>query len=136
MHPPLRILTAAAIFDGHDAAINLIRRLLQDRGAEIIHLGHNRSVNEVVNAAIQEDLNAIAISSYQGGHKEFFEYLLKQLKQHQADDILVFGGGGGTITESEAESLQQAGVSRIYTADDGHQMGLNLNPPPTRFFYH
>jgi len=121
---PIRIVTAAAIFDGHDAAINLIRRLLQERGAEIIHLGHNRSVEEVVQAAIQEDVNAIAVSSYQGGHKEFFKYLVKKLQTKHAENILIFGGGGGTISQPEARELEKMGVCRIYTANDAQQLGM------------
>lgn len=121
---PPRIVTATAIFDGHDAAINLIRRLLQERGAEIIHLGHNRSVEEIVQAAIQEDVQAIAVSSYQGGHREFFSYLQKQLRQKQAEEILILGGGGGTISQTEARQLEKDGVHRIYTADDVQAIGL------------
>jgi len=94
---PVRVLTAAALFDGHDAAINIMRRILQAQGAEVIHLGHNRSVDEVVTAAIQEDVQAVAISSYQGGHVEYFEFLVKLLAERGASDIRVFGGGGGTI---------------------------------------
>lgn len=124
-HWPLRIVTAAAIFDGHDAAINIIRRLLQDRGAEVIHLGHNRSVDDIVQTALQEDADAIAVSSYQGGHNEFFHFLLHQLNVHHADSIQVFGGGGGTISHQESCQLQKAGVIKIYSSDDGRSMGLN-----------
>src|SRR5246127_2057980 len=111
---PLRFVSAASLFDGHDAAINMIRRLLQDRGAEVIHLGHNRSVADIVRAAIQEDADAIAISSYQGGHLEFFKYALQLLREHGAEHIRVFGGGGGTITPQEIAELQQEGVERLY----------------------
>src|SRR5215813_9810500 len=95
---PLRFVTAASLFDGHDAAINIIRRLLQARGAEVIHLGHNRSVEDIVRAALQEDADAIAVSSYQGGHLEFFTYMIDMLRERGAAHIRVFGGGGGTIT--------------------------------------
>src|ERR1700733_9925810 len=98
---PLRFVTVASLFDGHDAAINVMRRLIQDRGAEVIHLGHNRSVGDIVRAAIQEDADAIAISSYQGGHMEFFRYTVEMLRERGAGHIVVFGGGGGTITEAE-----------------------------------
>src|SRR6202012_1629328 len=100
---PIRVLTAAALFDGHDAAINIMRRILQSQGAEVIHLGHNRSVDEVALAAIQEDVAAVAISSYQGGHVEFFEYLVRSLAERGAGHIRVYGGGGGTIVPSEIE---------------------------------
>ncbi|HWD70148.1 MAG TPA: methylmalonyl-CoA mutase family protein, partial [Solirubrobacteraceae bacterium] len=122
--PPLRFVTAASLFDGHDAAINVIRRLIQDRGAEVIHLGHNRSVADIVRAAIQEDADAIAISSYQGGHLEFFKYTLQLLHEHDAEHIRVFGGGGGTITPQEIAELQQAGVERLYHPNDGMALGL------------
>jgi methylmalonyl-CoA mutase len=122
--PPLRFVTAASLFDGHDAAINVIRRLIQDRGAEVIHLGHNRSVADIVRAAIQEDADAIAISSYQGGHREFFTYALQLLREHGAAHIRVFGGGGGTITPEEIAELQAAGVERLYHPNDGMALGL------------
>jgi methylmalonyl-CoA mutase len=122
--PPLRFVTAASLFDGHDAAINVIRRLIQDRGAEVIHLGHNRSVADIVRAAIQEDADAIAISSYQGGHVEFFNYALQLLREHGAEHIRVFGGGGGTITQAEIVELQQQGVERLYHPNDGMALGL------------
>jgi isobutyryl-CoA mutase len=122
--PPLRFVTAASLFDGHDAAINVIRRLIQDRGAEVIHLGHNRSVADIVRAAIQEDADAIAISSYQGGHVEFFNYALQLLREHGAEHIRVFGGGGGTITQAEILELQQQGVERLYHPNDGMALGL------------
>lgn len=120
----LRFVTAASLFDGHDAAINVIRRLIQSKGAEVVHLGHNRSVCEVVRAAIQEDVDAIAISSYQGGHMEYFTYLLDLLKEYGAEHIKVFGGGGGTITLEEINLLESAGVSRIYHPGHGMKMGL------------
>jgi len=121
---PLRFITATSLFDGHDAAINVIRRLIQAKGAEVIHLGHNRSVIEVVRAAIQENVDAIAISSYQGGHMEYFSYLLDLLKEYGVEHIKVFGGGGGTITLEEIELLESAGVSRIYHPAQGMEMGL------------
>ncbi len=121
---PLRFVTAASLFDGHDAAINVMRRLIQDSGAEVVHLGHNRSVRDVVRAAIQEDADAIAISSYQGGHSEYFRYAVEMLEELGAGHIRVFGGGGGTITEREIEALEALGVERIYHPHDGMQLGL------------
>ncbi len=121
---PLRFVTAASLFDGHDAAINVIRRLIQDHGTEVIHLGHNRSVDEIVRAAIQEDADAIAVSSYQGGHMEFFSYMLELLREHGAGHILVFGGGGGTITPEEIAELERRGVTRLYHPNDGMALGL------------
>jgi len=121
---PLRIVTAASLFDGHDAAINIMRRLIQGQGVEVIHLGHNRSVDEVVRAAIQEDADAIALSSYQGGHVEYFKYVIDQLASFGASHIKVFGGGGGTITMEEARELQEYGVTKIYHPEDGMKMGL------------
>ncbi|HET6210041.1 MAG TPA: fused isobutyryl-CoA mutase/GTPase IcmF, partial [Jatrophihabitans sp.] len=121
---PVRVLTAAALFDGHDAAINIMRRILQSQGAEVIHLGHNRSVDEVVTAAIQEDVQAVAISSYQGGHVEYFEYLVKLLAERGASGIKVFGGGGGTIVADEIEYLHSVGVARIFSPEDGQKLGL------------
>ena len=121
---PLRFITATSLFDGHDAAINIMRRILQSQGVEVIHLGHNRSVQEIVQAAIQEDADAIAVSSYQGGHMEFFKYLIDQLRAHQAQAIKVFGGGGGVILSDEIRELQQYGVTRIYAPEDGQQLGL------------
>jgi isobutyryl-CoA mutase len=121
---PIRILTAASLFDGHDAAINLMRRLMQASGAEVIHLGHNRSVQEIVEAAIQEDVQGIAITSYQGGHLEFFKYLYDLLREKGAEHIKLFGGGGGTILPHEIEELQAYGITRLYSPDDGRQMGL------------
>jgi len=121
---PLRFVTAASLFDGHDAAINIMRRLIQARGAEVIHLGHNRSVDDIVRAAIQEDADGIAISSYQGGHNEFFRYVIDRLRESGAGHIKVFGGGGGTITPEEILSLMEYGVERIYHPHDGMELGL------------
>ncbi|AYA36446.1 methylmalonyl-CoA mutase [Hymenobacter oligotrophus] len=120
----VRIVTAAALFDGHDAAINIMRRIIQASGAEVIHLGHNRSVQEIVDCAIQEDAQAIAITSYQGGHNEFFKYMHDLLKERGAGHIKIFGGGGGVILPSEIEELQGYGITRIYSPDDGRAMGL------------
>ena len=120
----IRIVTAASLFDGHDAAINIMRRIMQRSGAEIIHLGHNRSVQEIVDTAIQEDVQGIAITSYQGGHNEFFKYMLDLLKEKGAGHIKIFGGGGGTILPSEIEVLHDYGITRIYSPDDGRSMGL------------
>ncbi len=121
---PLRFVTAASLFDGHDAAINIMRRLIQAQGAEVIHLGHNRSVEDVVRAALQEDADGIALSSYQGGHVEYFKYMVDMLREHDAGHIRVFGGGGGTITPEEIAELQAYGVERIYHPNDGMHMGL------------
>jgi len=121
---PLRFVTAASLFDGHDAAINIMRRLIQGQGAEVIHLGHNRSVEDVVRAALQEDADGIALSSYQGGHVEYFKYMVDMLKERGAGHIRVFGGGGGTITPEEIRELQDYGVERIYHPNDGMKMGL------------
>ena len=120
----VRFVTAASLFDGHDAAINIMRRILQGMGAEVIHLGHNRSVDEVVTAALQEDVQGIAISSYQGGHVEYFKYMIDLLKQRGGAHIQVFGGGGGVIVPSEIAELQNYGVTRIYSPEDGQRMGL------------
>jgi isobutyryl-CoA mutase len=120
----VRIVTAAALFDGHDAAINIMRRVMQSSGAEIIHLGHDRSVQEIVDCAIQEDANAIAITSYQGGHNEYFKYMYDLLKERGCGHIKIFGGGGGTILPSEIEDLHNYGITRIYHPDDGRSMGL------------
>jgi methylmalonyl-CoA mutase len=121
---PLRFVTAASLFDGHDAAINIMRRIIQSQGAEVIHLGHNRSVEDVVRAALQEDADAIALSSYQGGHVEYFKYMVDMLKEKGAAHIRVFGGGGGTITPEEIRELEAYGVERIYHPNDGMHMGL------------
>ena len=121
---PLRFLTAASLFDGHDAAINIMRRILQASGAEVIHLAHNRSVQDIVSAAVQEDVDAIAISSYQGGHIEYFKYLVDKLKELDASHIKIFGGGGGVIIPDEIKELHAYGVTRIYSPHDGQQLGL------------
>ncbi len=120
----VRVVTAASLFDGHDAAINIMRRIIQSTGVEVVHLGHDRSVEEVVNTAIQEDANAIAITSYQGGHNEYFKYMFDLLKQKGAEHIKIFGGGGGVILPSEIADLQAYGITRIYSPDDGRAMGL------------
>ena len=120
----VRFVTAASLFDGHDAAINIMRRILQGMGAEVIHLGHNRSVDEVVSAALQEDVQGIAISSYQGGHVEYFKYMVDLLKSRGGQHIQVFGGGGGVIVPPEIRELQAYGVTRIYSPEDGQKMGL------------
>ncbi len=122
---PLRFVTAASLFDGHDAAINIMRRLIQAQGAEVIHLGHNRSVEDIVRAAVQEDADGIAISSYQGGHNEFFRYMIDRLNELGAGHIRVFGGGGGTITPEEIRELMAYGVERIYHPHDGMELGLD-----------
>jgi methylmalonyl-CoA mutase len=121
---PVRFVTAASLFDGHDASINIMRRILQTQGAEVIHLGHNRSVDEVVRAAVQEDVQGVAVSSYQGGHMEYFTYLLEQLRGQGRGDIKVYGGGGGVIVPTEIEELHRRGVARIFSPQDGQQMGL------------
>lgn len=121
----IRVLTAAALFDGHDVSINLFRRLMQKRGAEVVHLGHNRSVQEVVTVAVQEDVDAMLISSYQGGHNEYFRYAVDLLKQLGAGHILVFGGGGGVILPSEISALEEYGVRKIYHATDGQKIGID-----------
>lgn len=121
----IRVVTAAALFDGHDVSVNLFRRLLQKRGAEVIHLGHNRSVKEVVTVALQEYADAILISSYQGGHNEYFKYTVDLLKENNATDILIFGGGGGVILPAEIDSLEKYGVERIYHALDGQKIGID-----------
>ena len=120
----IRFVTAASLFDGHDAAINIMRRILQSSGAEVIHLAHNRSVYEVVEAALQEDVHGIAISSYQGGHVEYFKYMVDILRQKGAGHIKIFGGGGGVIVPDEIRELHEYGVSRIYTPEDGQHIGL------------
>jgi len=120
----VRFITAASLFDGHDAAINIMRRITQSAGAEVIHLGHNRSVEEVVNAALQEDVQGIAVTSYQGGHVEFFKYMVDLLKERGGEKIRVFGGGGGVIVKEEIDELHEYGVERIYSPADGQRMGL------------
>lgn len=122
--PTIRIVTAASLFDGHDASINIMRRILQASGVEVIHLGHNRSVAQIVDAAIQEDVNAIALSSYQGGHVEFLKYMVDMLRERGGEKIRVFAGGGGVIVPEEAQELHEYGVTRVYTPDDGQTMGL------------
>ena len=120
----IRIVTAGSLFDGHDAAINIMRRIIQATGCEVIHLGHNRSVQEIVDCAIQEDVQAIAITSYQGGHVEFFKYMFDLLQEKGAPHIKIFGGGGGTILPEEKEELERYGITRIYSPDDGRKLGL------------
>jgi len=120
----IRIVTAASLFDGHDASINVMRRIIQSTGVEVIHLGHDRSVEEVVNTAIQEDVNAIAMTSYQGGHNEYFKYMYDLLQEKGASHIKIFGGGGGVILTEEIEELMKHGITRIYSPDDGREMGL------------
>ena len=120
----VRFVTAASLFDGHDASINIMRRILQGSGCEVIHLGHNRSVAEIVECALQEDAHGIAISSYQGGHVEFFKYMIDLLRERGAGHIKVFGGGGGVIIASEIAELHQYGVTRIFSPEDGAKLGL------------
>jgi len=124
LRPPVRVVTAASLFDGHDAAINIMRRLLQSLGAEVIHLGHDRGVDELVEAALEEDADAIALSSYQGGHMEYFEYLVQRLAEVGLPHVRVYGGGGGTITPGEIEALHRIGVARIFSPEDGRVLGL------------
>ena len=121
---PIRIVTSAALFDGHDAAINVMRRILQASGVEVIHLGHNRSAEEVVTAAIQEDAQGIAVTSYQGGHMEFFKYMRQMLDERGAGHVKIYGGGGGVIVADEIAELQRAGVERVFSPEDGRRMGL------------
>ena len=121
---PVRFITATSLFDGHDAAINIMRRILLDQGAEIIHLGHNHSARDIVRAAVQEDADAIAVSSYQGGHMEFFPYILELLKEAGADHVQLFGGGGGVIVPREIKELEVQGVAKIYSPEDGRLLGL------------
>lgn len=121
---PVRFVTAASLFDGHDAAINIMRRILQSQGAEVIHLGHNRSVREVVQTAVQEDVQGVAISAYQGGHVEYFTYLVELLAEHGAGHVKVFGGGGGVIVPEEIKLLHSRGVTRIFSPEDGQELGL------------
>ncbi|MFT6167654.1 MAG: methylmalonyl-CoA mutase, partial [Vicingaceae bacterium] len=120
----IRIVTAASLFDGHDAAINVMRRIIQSTGVEVIHLGHDRSVQEVVETAIQEDANSIALTSYQGGHMEYFKYMKDLLEENGAAHIKIFGGGGGVILPEEIKELQEYGITRIYSPDDGRELGL------------
>src|SRR6516165_2711867 len=120
----VRFVTAASLFDGHDASINIMRRILQATGCEVIHLGHNRSVEEIVTCALQEDAHGIAISSYQGGHVEFFEYMIDLLRERGAGHVKVFGGGGGVIVASEIKALHDYGVTRIFSPEDGQKLGL------------
>ena len=121
---PIRIVTAASLFDGHDASINIMRRILQDMGAEVIHLGHNRSVKEVVKTALQEGAQGIAISSYQGGHMEYFKYMKDLLDEAGAGYVKIFGGGGGVIVHEEKAELEAYGISKIFHPDDGRKYGL------------
>ncbi|MGH9097889.1 MAG: cobalamin-dependent protein, partial [Acidimicrobiales bacterium] len=121
---PVRFISAASLFDGHDAAINIMRRLLQSQGAEVVHLGHNRSVDEVVAAAVAEDVQGIAVSSYQGGHLEYFRYVVDRLRQAGRGDIQIYGGGGGVIIPSEIAELEAYGVRRIFSPEDGQRLGL------------
>ena len=120
----IRFVTAASLFDGHDASINIVRRMLQASGCEVIHLGHNRSVDEVATAALEEDVQGIAVSSYQGGHIEYFKYLIDRLRERGGGNIKVFGGGGGVIVADEIRELEAYGVARIYSPEDGQRMGL------------
>lgn len=121
---PIRIVTAASLFDGHDVSINIMRRVMQDQGAEVIHLGHNRSVQEVVQCAIQEDVHAIAISSYQGGHMEYFTYMHELLKEKGCSHIKIFGGGGGVILSEEITELEARGIEKVYSPEDGRELGM------------
>ena len=120
---PVRVVTASSLFDGHDAAINIMRRIFMSQGCEVIHLGHNRSVAEVVDAAIEEDAQGVAVSSYQGGHVEYFEYLVESLRERGAGHVQVVGGGGGVIVHDEIERLRASGVT-IFSPEDGQRMGL------------
>ena len=120
---PVRFVTSTALFDGHDAAINIMRRILQAQGAEVVHLGHDRSVREVVDAVLEEDAQGVAVSSYQGGHVEYFEYLAELLKEAGAGHVRIFGGGGGVIVPAEINRLNTAGV-RIFSPEDGQRLGL------------
>ncbi len=120
----VRFVTATSLYDGHDVSINIMRRLLQASGAEVVHLGHNRSAAEIVTAAIQEDVQGIAVSSYQGGHMEFFKYMYDMLRERQAEHIRIFGGGGGVILPDEIRELQSYGICRIFSPEDGRKMGL------------
>src|SRR5690606_28594693 len=121
---PGRFVTASSLFDGHDASINIMRRILQASGAEVIHLGHNRSVEETVKAAIVEDVQGIGVSSYQGGHMEFFKYMIELLREKNASHIRVYGGGGGVIIPREIRELEAYGVAKIFSPEDGRKLGL------------
>src|SRR5690554_5336812 len=131
----VRIVTAASLFDGHDAAINIMRRIIQSTGVEVIHLGHDRSVEEVVNTAIQEDAHAIAMTSYQGGHNEYFKYMYDLLQEKGAGHIKIFGGGGGVILPEEIKELMDYGITRIYAPDDGDRKSTRLNSSHVRISY-
>ena len=120
----IRLVTATSLFDGHDASVNIMRRVMQASGAEVIHLGHNRSVQEIVSAALQEDAQAVAVTSYQGGHVEFFKYMIDLLRQNEGENIKVFGGGGGVIVPAEIRELMTYGVTRLYSPEDGAKLGL------------
>ncbi|MFW5974766.1 MAG: cobalamin B12-binding domain-containing protein, partial [Bacteroidota bacterium] len=120
----VRVVTAASLFDGHDAAINIMRRIIQASGAEVIHLGHDRSVAEIVDCAIQEDVQSIALTSYQGGHMEYFKYMYDLLQERGAGHIKIFGGGGGVILPDEIEELHEYGITHIYSPDEGRELGL------------
>ena len=124
METQLRFVTAASLFDGHDVSINIMRRLLQSKGVEVIHLGHNRSAKEVVEAAISEDAHAVALSSYQGGHNEYFKYVRELLDESGAQNVRIFGGGGGVITAKEIADLHRCGITKIYSPEDGMKLGL------------
>src|SRR5690625_6636981 len=121
----IRVVTAASLFDGHDVAINITRRMIQRRGVEVIHFGHDRSVEEVVHTAIQEDAQAIAMTSYQGGHNEYFKYMYDLLQEKGASHIKIFGGGGGVILPSEIKDLMDYGICRIYSPDDDRELGIH-----------
>ncbi|HLF40023.1 MAG TPA: cobalamin-dependent protein, partial [Acidimicrobiia bacterium] len=121
---PVRFVTAASLFDGHDASINIMRRILQSQGAEVIHLGHNRAVEEIVAAVVQEDTNGVAVSSYQGGHMEYFKYLVDELAERGYGHVKVYGGGGGTIVAPEIRELEANGVEKIFSPEDGQRLGL------------
>src|SRR5947209_14615734 len=129
----IRFVTAASLFDGHDASINIMRRILQASGAEVIHLGHNRSVEEIVSAALQEDVQGIAVSSYQGGHLEYFKYMVDLLRERGGAHIKVFGGGGGVIVPAEIKELQDYGVARIYSPEDRKSTRLNSSHANTSY---
>ncbi|HET8883689.1 MAG TPA: cobalamin-dependent protein, partial [Solimonas sp.] len=120
----VRFVTATSLFDGHDATVNIMRRILQGSGAEVIHLGHNRSVGEIVNAALQEDVQGVCITSYQGGHIEFFKYMVDLLRANGGENIRIYGGGGGVIVPAEIRELMDYGVARLYSPEDGATMGL------------